>query len=538
MAQHTRKIPAIVISFIALLAAIGGAIGLRLMQPPSEVRPVAAADSARQADAPRAGEAKPARKDVFRSPLAGTWYSAEPNVLRAEIAGYFEKAQVEPGADIVGLILPHAGYAYSGPTAAHGVKSLARTYKRVVVVGPTHRLPMEDVLSVPRATHYETPLGQVPLDTEFIDRLLEHPLFQNVPSAHQGEHSVQIEVPLLQYKLGDFKLVPIVAGQCSNETVARVGRILAGLMDKDTLLVASSDFVHYGPNYRYVPFTDNLPENIKKLDMGAYEFIAKIDAAGLLDYKRRTGATICGCVPVAILLSALSPDAKADLVCYTTSGELTGDYANSVSYLAVTFNGAWTDAEGVGSPPRSEGLTKQDKKNLLLLARKTIRYGLDHQRAPQSSDLDVGVSEAMKVPRAAFVTLKKHGQLRGCIGDIFPQRPLYKSVIGNAVYAAFADRRFRPLREEEFDEIEIEISALTVPQAVASPHEIRIGTDGMVLRKDGRSAVFLPQVAPEQGWDLETTLEQLSQKAGLPADAWQEGASFEVFQADVFGEEP
>jgi AmmeMemoRadiSam system protein A len=182
-------------------------------------------------------------------------------------------------------------------------------------------------------------------------------------------------------------------------------------------------------------------------------------------------------------------------------------------------------------------LTPQDKKDLLSLARQTIRYGLDHQRVPQFADLGVAVGEATKIPRAAFVTLKKQGQLRGCIGDIFPQRPLYKSVMGNAIHAAFGDRRFRPLQAEEFDEIEIEISALTAPRPAASADEIRIGRDGMVLRKDGRSAVFLPQVAPEQGWDLETTLQHLSVKAGLPADAWKEGASFEVFQADVFGEE-
>ncbi|MBN2133739.1 MAG: AmmeMemoRadiSam system protein B [Sedimentisphaerales bacterium] len=532
MRLYTRNIPAVVVPLIALLAVIGGALVLRLVQPPPKVRPVPVVEVQ-----PPAGPARPVRVEVFRSPLAGPWYSAEPNALRAEIAGYFEKAPVEPRADIAALVLPHAGYAYSGSTAAHGVKSLGRAFKRVVVIGPTHRLPMEEVLSVPRVTHYQTPLGLVALDTAFIERLLEHPLFQNVPAAHQGEHSVQIEVPLLQYKLGDFQLVPIVAGQCSPETVAKAGHILSGLIDEETLLVASSDFVHYGPRYQYVPFTDNIPENIRKLDMGAYEFIAKIDAAGLLDYKRRTGATICGCVPVAVLLSVLSPETKAELVCYTTSGELAGDYTNCVSYLAVTFNGAWQDAGDLGSPALGADLTEQDKKTLLSLARKTIRYGLDHQKVPQPADLDVTITDAMKAPRAAFVTLKKHGQLRGCIGDIFPQRPLYKSVIGNAVYAAFADRRFQPLQEDEFDEIEIEISALTVPEAVASPQEIRIGTDGMVLRKDGRSAVFLPQVAPEQGWDLETTLTHLSQKAGLAADAWQDGASFEVFQANVFGEE-
>jgi AmmeMemoRadiSam system protein A len=143
----------------------------------------------------------------------------------------------------------------------------------------------------------------------------------------------------------------------------------------------------------------------------------------------------------------------------------------------------------------------------------------------------------MQPPRAAFVTLKENGQLRGCVGDIFPQRPLYKSVITNAIYAGFGDRRFPQLRKEEYDRLKVEISALTPPTPVASWRDIRIGIDGMVLNKDGHSAVFLPQVAPEQGWDLETTLRYLSEKAGLPADAWKEGASFLVFQAEVFGEE-
>jgi AmmeMemoRadiSam system protein A len=143
----------------------------------------------------------------------------------------------------------------------------------------------------------------------------------------------------------------------------------------------------------------------------------------------------------------------------------------------------------------------------------------------------------MSVPRAAFVTLKKNSQLRGCIGDVFPQRPLFKSVILNAINAAFNDPRFPPVTAAECNDIKIEISALTVPAPIASWKEIRIGVDGVVLNKDGRSALFLPQVAPEQGWGLAEMLANLSLKAGLPADAWKEGASFLVFQADVFGEE-
>jgi AmmeMemoRadiSam system protein B len=156
---------------------------------------------------------------------------------------------------------------------------------------------------VSRATHYETPLVQIPLDVEFIGKLLEHPIFQNVPQTDEYEHSVQIEVPLLQYVQKGFKLVLIVAGDCSEETIAKAGNILKSLVDDDTLVIASSDFTHFGPNYGYVPFRENIPEQLKQLDMGAYEHIKALDCKGFLEYRRKTGATICGYVPIAILLS-------------------------------------------------------------------------------------------------------------------------------------------------------------------------------------------------------------------------------------------
>jgi hypothetical protein len=255
------------------------------------------------------GATSPA-KDVMKSTLAGSWYVADGNALRAEIAGYFKEAKIDPRDDIIGLILPHAGYAYSGRTAACAVKSLGRSYTRVVIIGPTHYLPMEDMFSVLRATHYQSPLGEVPLDVEFVGRLLKYSIFQDVPAAHEQEHSVQIEVPLLQYKLGDFKLVPIVAGQCSYETVAQAGKILASLIDKDTLVVASSDFTHYGPRYEYVPFTKDIPQNLKTLDMDAFAIIANKDPRNLLEYRRKTGVTICGYVPISVLLAMLPGGAR------------------------------------------------------------------------------------------------------------------------------------------------------------------------------------------------------------------------------------
>lgn len=476
-------------------------------------------------------------KDVLDSSLAGRWYSDDAKTLNEQIAGFFKKTKIKPKDNVIALILPHAGYAYSGQTAAWGLKTTDKQYKRIVVIGPSHRVRMENMLSVPRATHYQTPLGQTALDIEFINKLLKYPLFQNMPQTHKLEHSVQIELPLLQHRQKDFKFVPIVAGNCSPETIKKAGDILRSLIDSETLVIASSDFVHYGKNYSFVPFKENVPEKIKELDMGAYKYIANLDSSGFLKYKEKTGATICGYIPVAILLSMLEKPVEAQLIKYATSGQLTGDFTNSVSYLSVAFSGTWDS----NSPPvkpqlDSSVLTEQDKKQLLILARKSMLFALKNRRIPQESDLSATISNAMRLPRAAFVTLKKNGRLRGCIGDIFPRQPLYKSVIANAINACLNDRRFSPVTTSECNDITIEISALTPPELVASSADIRIGTDGVVLRKNGRSAVFLPQVALEQGWDLETTLTHLSTKAGLPADAWKKGAVFLTFQADVFGE--
>jgi AmmeMemoRadiSam system protein B/AmmeMemoRadiSam system protein A len=479
--------------------------------------------------------AEPA-KNVLRSPLAGTWYSADAEGLKKQINDLFEKASVKPIDNVIALILPHAGYQYSGPTAAMGLKSINRKYKRIIIIGPSHRVFMEEVLGVSRATAYETPLGQVPLDIEFINKLLKFPIFQNVPETDKYEHSVQIEVPLLQHCQAGFKLVPIVAGSCSQQTIDKAAGILNSLIDNETLVIASSDFVHYGPNYDYVPFKQDIPEQIKKLDMGAYEYISKLDGPGFLDYRRKTGATICGYVPIAILLSMLDKSAESHLVNYATSGQQAGDYTNSVSYLSVAFTGAWQARTEAQQQNKTLELTEEDKKQLLLLARKTMVYALQNRRVPEASDLGIMISDAMQPARAAFVTLKKNGMLRGCIGDIFPRQPLYKSVIMNAINACVNDRRFAPVSQDELKDITIEISALTAPAPIASPDEIRIGIDGVVLNKDGHTAVFLPQVAPEQGWDVSEMLTQLSLKAGLPADAWKQGASFLVFQAEVFGE--
>jgi AmmeMemoRadiSam system protein B/AmmeMemoRadiSam system protein A len=477
-------------------------------------------------------------RQVLDSPLGKMgWHANDADTLTKQIEGFFQKAEVNQANDIIALIEPHAGYAYSGQTAALGVKAANAKYSRIIVMGPTHRVSMPDVLSVPRLTDYKTPIGEIPLDTEFISKLLQNKIFKDIPQAYQSEHSVLIQLPLLQYSFRDFKLVPIVAGQCSPETIQKAAAILKSLVDADTLVVASSDFTHYGPNYGYIPFTQNVPAELKKLDMGAFDYISRNDSMGFQQYCEKTGATICGRVPIAIVLSMLPAGTRPELLKYTTSGELAGDYTNSVSYLSVAFHGRWQKQTPAAATTTNTAMTNDDHKNLLALARGTIGFYLRNNQVPTPEDLKVPVSEAMKVKRAAFVTLKRNGALRGCIGEIFPSQALYKSLIVNAINAAVNDRRFIPVMLDELKSIKIEISALTVPQPIESYNLIRLGTDGIILRKEGRVALFLPQVATEQNWTLAETLTHLSLKAGLPADGWKKDATFEVFQAEVFGEE-
>jgi hypothetical protein len=313
------------------------------------------------------------------------------------------------------------------------------------------------------------------------------------------------------------------------------------------LLVISTDFTHYGSRFDYVPFTSDVEENLRRLDLGAFEYIRRRDMRGFRRYVAETGATICGRDPLSVLAALMEGgDQEVRLLHYETSGTMSGDWSHVVSYIAAEVSGPWpgeaaealpsdVDVEEEEQGERFE-ISEADRTNLLRLARAAIERYLRDRRVPDAAELGVPITPGMRRIAGAFVTLHKDGELRGCIGEIEPQRELYRVIRDHALNAAFRDPRFPPLAAEELDDIRIEISVLTPPTPVSSWREIVVGRHGVVLHKAGRSAVFLPQVAPEQGWDVETMLSHLSLKAGLPKDAWREGARFEVFEAIVFGE--
>lgn len=528
--RHVRRLVVLFLLLVVFLA------GLQAVLFPRMIKYVKA--KAIQ-EVPEIMETTQAKK-VFNSPLAGMWYDANASRLKSEIDGYLAGADPAPLEQMQALVLPHAGYRYSGGVAAFGIRKIAgAAYTRVIVMGPSHRVRMHNAAHVSDATHIVTPLGEVPLDVDACAELRKHPEFRSVRGVDETEHSVQIQLPLLQAALSGFKLVPIVVGDADAATLQTMAKVLLGITDSRTLVVASSDFTHYGANYGYVPFEENVFVNLEKLDMGAWEKIKDKDVNGFNRYVDETGATICGRHPISILLAMLPEASRAHLLKYDTSGRMTDDPDMSVSYLSLAFTGTWPEnkAAFVNSGPAGTALSEEDKAQLLKLARGMLETYVKTGKTASAEALGVTITPGMRQVMGTFVTLTLDGQLRGCIGEIFPRRPLYEAVMERAVDAGINDPRFRSVTEKELPMLHYEISALTPPVPVASYQDIVLGRHGMVIQKQGRSAVFLPQVAPEQHWTLEETLTHLSLKAGLSQDAWKEGASWTVFEAIVFEEE-
>jgi hypothetical protein len=478
-------------------------------------------------------------KSVRPSALAGSWYVSDPDALKELISELLDRAVGRPSKGYpMALLVPHAGYRYSGLTAAEGYRLLkGRTYGRVFLLGTAHRQAFSGI-SVPPYTHYRTPLGEVPLDLVTCARLKEQAPFVSERTAHTREHSIEIHLPFLQMVLGDFQLVPLLVSHLTPQELDRAAELLRAEIGPGDIVIASSDFTHYGPNFGYLgppdsPFQpDQAPGRLAGMMETAWGLIAAGDVPGLLEYKEHTKDTICGLMPIALLLKSLPPGSVPDLLATDTSGNLTRDYLNSVSYLSAVFYGHWpySRVEGMGT------LAVEEREVLLGIARETVERFVRTGDRTAVSDVEQRVTAGMREHRGVFVTLKKDGSLRGCIGTILPAKSLIQAILDNAVNAAAFDGRFQPVTEDELDGLTVEISVLSPPVEIGDYQTIVLGRDGIILEKNGRSSVFLPQVAVEQGWDLVQTLTHLSGKAGLGPTGWNSGAVFKTFQALVFAE--
>lgn len=463
--------------------------------------------------------------NVRESPFAGSWYPGRKDSLLSDLTKMLAVPKKEdlPGS-LVALISPHAGYIYSGPVAAYGYKQLeGRSYETVVLVGPSHQAYFQGNAVYDKGA-WKTPLGEIEVDSRLAAEIIKQDPQNNQanPQTHREEHSLEIQMPFLQRQLSGFKIVPIMMFNQDYLSAQALGEAIArAVKGKNVLLVASSDLSHYHPD-----------KQAKLLDNQIVSAVEAFDAKKLEEALASGACEACGGGPIAAVMiaaKALGGD-KTKILRYATSGDITGDRSQVVGYLSA---GIW-NIKGAKGAPEEAGLTAEEKKELLKIARASIEKALNKEILPKRPPLTPVLGEK----RGAFVTLREKGELRGCIGYIQALKPLNEAVSDMALAAAFDDPRFTPMTKAEWPKVDIEISVLSPLRKVASYEEVVAGKHGVVIEMMGRSGVFLPQVATEEGWDRDMFLEYLClHKAGLPKDAYKsKQASLFVFTAEVFSE--
>lgn len=491
-----------------------------------------------------AGDSRRYEASVREPAVAGRFYTADPTKLTKAIDGYLEDAVTPSKERPIAIIAPHAGYVYSGQICADAfAQAAAHNYDLIVLLGTNHTTAGFGGVSIYPSAGYRTPLGTAEIDEELAAELIAADGdFTFEPAVHTREHSIEVQVPFVQTLFPGVKILPAIIGTPDIDLCTRFGHALAkALHGRRALIVASSDLSHY-PAY----------EDANIIDKKTLEAIATMDPehvqATMWEQLEKDVPNLstcaCGAGPVLTAITAAKRlgATSARIISYANSGDASvGKRLRVVGYGAVSFvvaefendNGSWIPLKQRDTDLSEETtLSDKNRKRLLSFARQTIRQFLDTETTPLGRHFD----PALEQRRGAFVTLKINGNLRGCIGHMRDDSPL-GWVVGNCAWqAAFNDPRFSPVTLDELGGIEIEVSVLTPPRLVEGYGDILVGRDGVLIEKNGRTAVFLPSVAVEQGWDRDEMLDRLCLKAGLPEGSWRNGARFYTFQAMSFGE--
>jgi AmmeMemoRadiSam system protein B/AmmeMemoRadiSam system protein A len=472
------------------------------------------------------------RSEDRQPAVAGQFYPGRPDELRRMLDDLFSKAVARKNlSNVVAIIVPHAGYVYSGEVAASGFNQIDpdRTYDNVFILGPSHHVGFEGA-AVYCSGNFITPLGTVEVNRELGEELIKrYTMFTRRTDAHAYEHSIEVESPFLQYQLKKhFRIVPIVLGANSPETCREIGGALKPFLNEKNLFVISTDFSHY-PKYEDAVTVDkataeaimsNLPNNL-------IHTLRRYRQSGIPNLA----TCLCGESGVLTLLYMTSPGAEVTYrpIQYKNSGDVpVGDKEHVVGYYAIAI----TKQTKPGKT--SFELDTKEKTALLAIARRTVEHYIRTRSVPEVDPATL--SSALKTPCGAFVTLNKRGVLRGCIGRFDADEPLYKVVQEMAVASATQDYRFKPVEEGEVRDLKIEISVLTPMRKISSIDEFQLGKHGIYMRKGARGGTFLPQVAQETGWTKEEFLGHCAQdKAGIGWEGWKD-ADLYVYEALVFGE--
>ena len=494
--------------------------------------------------APVCGRGAKMENQVRRPAVAGQFYEGDPARLRSDIEAMFERFRAPaPEGSIVAIVSPHAGYVYSGGVASAAFGLLKRgQFETVVVISPCH-VDYFPFSSVYGGDAYSTPIGQIGIDGPLSEQIASGGGLVRISDrghlsgrGSRGEHSLEVQLPFLQVALGDFRLVAIVMGDQSRTAVDALGKALGSALEgRSVLVVASTDLSHF-----------HNAASARRLDSAFINGLENFDPDGIMASLSEKDAEACGGGPTAAALIAarLLGAESCRVMKYANSGDVTGDLSSVVGYVSAVVlkpagKGAANAAAGKaekGSAPGGDGydgLSDEERTFLLRYARKVLEASFKGGEP----DIDIPDSPVLGEKRGGFVTLKKKGMLRGCIGYIEAVLPLVETIAEMAESAAFRDPRFPNLEERELAEVTLEISVLSPIREISDPSEVIVGRHGLIISRDGRRGLLLPQVATEWKWDRETFLSQTCVKAGLDPGAWKrKGTKIEVFTADVFSE--
>jgi AmmeMemoRadiSam system protein B/AmmeMemoRadiSam system protein A len=463
---------------------------------------------------------------------AERFYPSNPSALKARLALLFKEAKPGEAGNVVAIISPHAGYDYSGVVAASAFNQVdpEKRYDNIFIIASSHQVAFEGA-SIYNRGDYLTPLGKVKVNRELANALIQANVgFSYHPGADVNEHSLEVQLPFLQYRLkNEFHIVPIVLGTQTPTTCKKLAAALQPYLNEKNLFVISTDFSHYP--------TDT---EAKKLDKESCDAIVANSSSQLLKNLRQHETepienlvtSMCGWTSVLTLLEMTGSgnDFTYRAIDYKNSGDAkAGNKSQVVGYWAI----AVSQAEPVPLPS-AFSLSHSEKAELLKIARNTMSLYVQSKRTPEINPKQL--SKNLTTQLGAFVTIKEKGELRGCIGRFIADQPLYQVIQNMAIAAATQDPRFDPVTSSEVEKVEIEISVLSPLQRIKSIDEIILGKHGIYLKSGMANGTFLPQVATETGWTKEEFLGHCSRdKAGLGWDGWKR-AEIYVYTAEVFSE--
>ncbi|MCE5329056.1 AmmeMemoRadiSam system protein B [bacterium] len=498
--------------------------------------------------------------------VAGSFYPNDPYVLKMQLEDYLNNAKSLNIKNIKALICPHAGYIYSGQVAAYSYKQIiGKKYNSIIIISPSHA-EYFSFASIFDGDAYNTPLGRVNIDKKRSKMLVESsPYIRFSEHGHNNEHSIEVQLPFLQYIFGEFDFIPIVIGAQNDQNIHSIGKAIGeSFKGEEILIIASTDLSHYHPYGEAV-----------MLDKQVEKLVENFDIENLQMEFLKNNIEMCGGGPVAAaMIAAKTLGAnKAVILKYLNSGDVTGDRKAVVGYLAAalfedknnkegdikmnrgkesknniapsdkknfppsdkaTTHNKNSSTEGNSDDVTSMSLTKKEKIILLEIAKESIKSAILGIKPNIPTINDVILNEKC----GAFVTITLNGKLRGCIGNIRAVNPLWETVKMMAKEAALNDPRFYPLTAKDLENINIEISVLSPFKLINNINEIIVGKHGLFIKRGFYQGLLLPQVATDYNWDRIQFLKETCKKAGLYENSWQEkSCEIYIFSATVFSEE-